>query len=295
MKQHVLALALAGMLSLCACGAPSVQDGALYSVYYRTELAQSGGADAVCAVETRAEGESAERIASTLLRRMLEGTQEGGVSPLPEGTQVLDVTIDGGVAVVNLSAEYTRLSGMDLTLADACIALTLSQLPEVERVSVLAQGQALPYRERQSMTAEDLLLSWMDNEARTLRARLYFYSAATGELAAETRTLQLAEGQTRAEAVLSALLSGPETEALLPLLPEGVQVRSVRMDEGICYVTFSEDFLKNVPQTIQEQEDVLYSVVKSLCGLGDVQAVQISVEGGESYYGRVEINAPLHG
>ena len=200
MKQHVLALALAGMLTLCACGAPSVQDGALYSVYYRTELAQSGGADAVCAVETRAEGESAERIASALLRRMLEGTQEGGVSPLPEGTQVLDVTIDGGVAVVNLSAEYTRLSGMDLTLADACIALTLSQLPEVERVSVLAQGQALPYRERQSMTAEDLLLSWMDNEARTLRARLYFYSAATGELAAETRTLQLAEGQTRAEA-----------------------------------------------------------------------------------------------
>ena len=84
------------------------------------------------------------------------------------------MTIDGGVAVVNLSAEYTRLSGMDLTLADACIALTLSQLPEVERVSVLAQGQALPYRERQSMTAEDLLLSWMDNEARTLRARLYF-------------------------------------------------------------------------------------------------------------------------
>lgn len=81
MKQHVLALALAGMLSLCACGAPSVQDGALYSVYYRTELAQSGGADAVCAVETRAEGESAERIASALLRRMLEGTQEGGVSP----------------------------------------------------------------------------------------------------------------------------------------------------------------------------------------------------------------------
>ena len=114
-------------------------------------------------------------------------------------------------------------------------------------------------------------------------------------MTAETCTLQLAEGQTRAEAVLSALLSGPETEALLPLLPEGVQVRSVRMDEGICYVTFSEDFLKNVPQTIQEQEDVLYSVVKSLCGLGDVQAVQISVEGGESYYGRVEINAPLHG
>ena len=181
----------------------------------------------------------------------------------------MDVTIDGGVAVVNLSAEYTRLSGMDLTLADACIALTLSQLPEVERVSVLAQGQALPYRERQSMTAEDLLLSWMDNEARTLRARLYFYSAATGELAAETRTLQLAEGQTRAEAVLSALLSGPETEALLPLLPEGVQVRSVRMDEGICYVTFSEDFLKNVPQTIQEQEDVLYSCLlyTSACSL----------------------------
>ena len=140
MKQHVLALALAGMLTLCACGAPSVQDGALYSVYYRTELAQSGGADAVCAWKPERK-EKVQRIASALLRRMLEGTQEGGVSPLPEGTQVLDVTIDGGVAVVNLSAEYTRLSGMDLTLADACIALTLSQLPEVERVSVLAQGR----------------------------------------------------------------------------------------------------------------------------------------------------------
>ncbi len=295
MKQHVLALALAAALLLCACGAPSAQSGALYSVYYRTELSQSGGADAVCAVGTRAEGESAERIASALLRRMLAGTQDGGVSPLPEGTQVLDVAIDDGVAVVNLSAEYTRLSGMDLTLADACIALTLSQLPEVERVSVLAQGQPLPYRERQSMAAEDLLLSRMDDEARTLRARLYFLSAATGELTAETRTLQLAEGQTRAEAVLFALLSGPETEGLLPLLPEGVQVLSVRMDEGICYVSFSRDFLKNAPQTVQEQENVLYSVVKSLCGLGDIQAVQIAVEGGGAYYGRVEISAPLRG
>ena len=70
------------------------------------------------------------------------------------------------------------------------------------------------------MTAEDLLLSWMDNESAHC-AHGCIFTVATGELAVETRTLQLAEGQTRAEAVLSALLSGPETEALLPLLPEG--------------------------------------------------------------------------
>ena len=281
------------MLLLAGCGIGAGTEGA-YTVYCRAVLDTAEGSDAVYAISADAEGESDERIARMLLEQMMEAPGEACESPLPEGTRILELSIDDGLAVVDLSEEYAGLSGMDLTVADACITLTLCQLPTVERVSVLAEGEPLPYRERESMTVSDVLLSQMDEEVRTLRARLFFLDPESGALTAESRSLQLYEGQTKAEVVLEALLQGPEDPNLAAVLPENTRVLSTRVEEGVCYVNFSKEFLENMPQSMQQQENVIYSVVKSLCSISDIQAVQISVEGmSAGYYGGVDISVPL--
>lgn len=293
MRKRIVLLVLTAAFFLSGCvGTQSGRE--IYTVYCAADLERSRGGDAVYALEVQADGENEERVASDLLRQMIAASGDSYQSPLPAGTQIRRVQIENGLATVDLSGEYARLSGMELTLADACIALTLCQLSGVERVSVLAEGESLPYREEQTLASSEVLLSQRDDEVRIVRAYLFFLDPETGELRSESRRLQLYEGQTKAEAILEALLHGPEDRELRAVLPDGVQVLSSRVEEGICYVNLSGEFLKTVPDSLQAQENIVYSIVRSLCSVSEIQAVQFSVEGETvSHYGGVDLSVPL--
>ncbi len=280
------------LLAGCASGGSEEE----YTLYCRASLSSgsASGADAVYPLTVQVEGADDTALAEALLEELLRAGGEDYESPLPQGTQVQSVTIESGLATVDLSGAYTEISDMELTLADACITLSLCQLPSVERVSVLAEGKPLPYRNQQILSADDLLLSGMDEVVRTLRVRLFFPDEDTGELLYIGRTLQLYEDQTAVEAVLEALLAGPGDDRLRAVVPEGTEVLSGRVDEGICYVNLSQAFLEERPQSLQEQKNVVYSIVRSLCSLSDVQAVQIAVEGENiGSYGAVDVSVPL--
>ena len=293
MKKRIAAALCAALVLLTGCAAERGGRGE-YLIYCRADLDAAGGVQrdrTRAAKGTRVDLGGRRTIKKN---RIIDAEAPGCESPLPAGTRLLSVTIEDGTAIVDLSGGYAALSGVELTIADACITLTLCQLPTVERVDILCQGAPLPYRERPAMTAGGVLLSSMDEEVRTLRVRLFFADSESGDLTSESRTIQLYEGQTKARGVLEALSEGPESAALEAVLPEEVQVRAVRVENGVCYVTLSEDFLENIPQSMHQQENVVYSLVRSLCSVSDIQAVQLSVEGSTAgYYGGVDISAPL--
>ena len=62
---------------------------------------------------------------------------------------------------VDLSSRYASLSGIDLTLADYSIVQTLSQVEGVEAVTITAEGEPLPYRDHQRLTAAE---AWITME-----------------------------------------------------------------------------------------------------------------------------------
>ena len=283
-------------LLICAVGCAKKEDGlqTIYAVYCKANMDYAGGKDSVYVLKSEVEGENCERIASTLLQKMIEAQGDRYESPMPIGTSVLNVKIEGDLATVNLSEEYADLSGIDLTMADSCITLTLCQIGTVERVQILVEGNPLPYRDRQIISDANVLLSHMDDEMRLLRVRLYFLDTDTNELSSEIRKIQMYEGQSKAEALLEALLAGPRSAELTTVIPKSVEIRSVQVDAGICYVNLSKKFIENIPDSMQEQQIVIYSLVKSLCSVSDVEAVQIAVEGETiSYYGSVDISSPL--
>ena len=283
-------------LLICAVGCAKKEDGlqTIYAVYCKANMDYAGGKDSVYVLKSEVEGENCERIASTLLQKMIEAQGDRYKSPMPIGTSVLNVKIEGDLATVNLSEEYADLSGIDLTMADSCITLTLCQIGTVERVQILVEGNPLPYRDRQIISDANVLLSHMDDEMRLLRVRLYFLDTDTNELSSEIRKIQMYEGQSKAEALLEALLAGPGSAELTTVIPKSVEIRSVQVDAGICYVNLSKKFIENIPDSMQEQQIVIYSLVKSLCSVSDVEAVQIAVEGETiSYYGSVDISSPL--
>lgn len=281
MKRRMVYLLLAVLLlALCACAGGDEPDAAdRYLLYYpASELKSVSGADALVTRELVIEDSASlttEELASRLLEALLAETTDAGIAQVaPSGTSVLSLAVRGGFARLDLSRQYARLGGVELTLADCCITLTLTQLENVNAVTITSGGQELPYRRTQLLTAADALLSTREDALRPVAVQLYFYDRETRALRAERQVLALYEGQTRAAALLEALLRGPESDDLMALLPEDFAILSVRVEEGVCYLNLPSGVsLGGAPQLAVE------SLVSSLCSLENVEAVQFAVDG----------------
>lgn len=273
-------LLAASLLALCACARVTEPDEAeQYLLYYPVaELKDVSGRDALVTRSVSVPEDAAlttEELAAYLLEALLAETDDTSViAPAPTGTTLLSLSVTGGWARVDLSRHYARLGGVDLTLADCCITLTLTQIKNINAVAITSGGRELPYRKTQIFNAADALLSTREDPLRPVTVLLYFYDASLGALRAERQVLALYEGQTRANALLEALLRGPEDDSLTALLPEEFSVLSARVEEGACYL--------NLPSDVSLGDDAalaVESLVRSLCSLENIERVQFAVDG----------------
>ena len=158
MKKRVLLSAALCLLMAslwgCSQGSGGTAAGS-YRVYYSALSDQS--APLAVGYETwTPEGESLP--VSGLLDALFAGpTASGLTSPFPEGTRLRNWTLEEGCLRLDLSEQYGSLTGVDLTVADACLVLTLCQAEGVESVYVTVEGSEIPYRPIQQLTEEDLL------------------------------------------------------------------------------------------------------------------------------------------
>lgn len=232
-----------------------------------------------------------------LMAALLAGPDKdsGLVSPFPAGVRLLGWQLDrDGLLWVDLSESYGSLTGIDLTLADYCIALTLGQLDGVERVSVTVSGRRLGYRYRQELSGDQVIFSGAEEKPVEKSVPLYFPRAAGRGLGIETRVFQLTEDDVLAEIVTRGLLAGPEDGTLAAVVPEGTELRSVRLEDGVCAVDFSGTFLSGMPEDETGQALVVYSIVNTLGNLDSVESVRLRVEGESlTRYGGILLPDPL--
>ncbi len=299
MKRILIGLLAALTLwSAAGCAmARRAPEGETLGIYYAADPDSVLGGDILAAAQVDWSGQAElppEEQGRLALELLLGGCRaEGFVSPLPRGTQLLNCRVDGGRAEVDFSAAYGQLSGMELSVADYCVTLTLTQIGGIYSVHILVNGQELAYRKNSVFLASDALLSSTDDVVRSFTARLYF-TGPDGQLAGEDRLLTLYEGQTRAAVVMDALLSGPEDPELQPVLPEGFAVLGLRMENALCYLNLPSSDEALLPPDAAGQEQIVRSVVRSLCSLSGVSEVQILVDGElRTALGAVDISQPL--
>ena len=150
--------ALAGLLLLAAgCSAPpeEAEDG--YQVYY--SALEDRYAQQALASEPYGSAPPKEPIPD-LVAALLDGPDSPDLtSPFPDGVRLLGWELEDGVLHLDLSEQYGGLSGVNLTVADACLTLTLCQVEGVDAVYVTVEGREIPYRPVQALTPEELFLS----------------------------------------------------------------------------------------------------------------------------------------
>ena len=267
------------------------------SLYYpvRSEVMVSGG-DAIDAIRVdwrEWRGVTAQKQAEEVLRLLMGGYTEGGFrQPVPSGTRLLSCTVSGNTVVVDFSSVYGQLSGIDLSMADYCVALSLLQIPGIYTVRITVNGRELAYRDKNYFRADDVLVTSPEDVVRNMAVQLHFPNGAL--LVPEERILTIYEGESQAGAVIDALLAGPESESLQPLLPEGFSVLSVRLEEGVCYLNLPESCEALLPGDVLAQRQLVMGLVRSLCSIRDVRQVQVLVDGERrDLLGTVDISHPL--
>ncbi|WP_297870991.1 GerMN domain-containing protein [uncultured Oscillibacter sp.] len=279
MRKTALCLALLCLLALPAgCGEREEDP---YFLYYREadlSFAAGGGVFQTETVYfTEAESADPRALAEALLTELLKGPfDETLKSPIPAGTALLSLKLEGSRALVDLSAAYGSLSGVALTLADCAVVMTLTQIPEILSVEITVRGRELAYREQPLLSAREMLLFPEEDVISTVTAALYFLDAG-GRLTPEERVLDLYEGDTQVSAVAQALERGPENRELTSALPEGFQVKSVWQEEDICYVNLSSALLEELGESAVRT--ALEALENSLGSLESVEEIRFLVDG----------------
>ena len=157
MKKRLLTLlpALLALAALwgCAAGGEDSEDGA-YRLWFSAMEDRYALEAVACEPAELPEGLPP---ALGLTEALLAGPEgQNLASPFPAGVRLLDWSLEDGTLWLDLSEQYGSLTGVDLTVADACLVLTLTQAPGVETVYVTVEGEELPYRPIQRMTAADV-------------------------------------------------------------------------------------------------------------------------------------------
>ena len=297
MNKRRMSLLASLLVLLTACSAPAGPEQGTEGVlvYYLLPEEEARGADRIGARwESLALPEGADDLteARAVVERLMAGPgDESMYSPLPEGVELLGLELRDRTAYVDFSGEIRDLSGVELALADYCLTLSLTALDSVRAVTVTAQGRPLGQQPKQVFYQRDVLLSDMGDVLQTVEVSLYFLNA-DGALAAEKRMLSLYEGQTLAEALVAALLEGPESRELLRAVPEGFAVNYVRVDSGICYLSLPASSLALLPQDGQTQQMILWSLADSLYSIDSVEEIRLLADGEElKLFGSVPVES----
>lgn len=156
MKQIVAFILLAVLVfSLFGCG-PS-KSTATANFYYCTVSPEYHTQSSVIQAEQRKININLSDLEG-VLQLYLEGPASGKLySPFPSGTTLITVHNSKDVTSVILSDDISRLSGVELMLACACLASTIMEISQSEAVQIRAETAFLNNQEFIEFTSQSLL------------------------------------------------------------------------------------------------------------------------------------------
>lgn len=312
MRRRIGIWLLASLLvwSAAGCGTKNAADGtentsAYLRLYCPADLGEknksAGGGDAVNGIpiswkQVRGDDRGRQQQAQYIMELLLGGcTDKDFICPVPKGTAVNSCTVTGGTVSVDLSREYEQLVGVERTIADYCITLSLMQLDGIYAVRLTVNGLLPEGRTNGVYTSAEVLLTSPEDIVRTVKVTLYF-PTGSGTLTGEERRLTVYEGETVAQAVVKALAERPMDSyaGSEQLLPEGFAALDTKVEDGTCYLNLAGSVTALLPEDSTDQERMIQGLVDSLCSLEDVSQVQLMVDGEyQMMLGCVPISRPL--
>lgn len=288
-------LAVLLLISMAGCTKKGT-DSSGYQIYYtnieRTRLVeesyhvQSGETDGV--------------VAELLAKLASPSMSAEHSSVLTSGVEITGNSLSDGQLTVTFNDAYQNLDNAGEILLRAGIVMTMTQVKDVRTVvfhignDVLRDISGEPVG---AMTAGMFINTQVGiNSYRYASLTLYFSNRDGSKLVREVRNVHYSSNTTLERVVMEQLLKGPMSTQLLPVLPEDVRVLSVAVEDNLCTLNLSKEFLNVRGDENLLPEVTIYSIVNSLCDVLGVERVQFQVEGQTNvlYKESLNLTGPFH-
>lgn len=160
-------LLLAAIVALFGCANPQTEFIEPVKFYYLRNELTYGKADSVIYHEFfEASGHSSDYV--YLINHYLEGPQSDSLAhTFPRNVSVVSFQTEAGQAYLELTENFSFLSGMDLTIACACLTKTITELTGASALHISVEDALLDGNQTITMRMEDVLLLDHSAEATT--------------------------------------------------------------------------------------------------------------------------------
>lgn len=287
-KRKILLLLVLSLLCICmlACGEKNGEEVNQYGVHYVNR-------DATAVLYYLYETQSTEKadILQELLAE-LETVPEKleYTPPLAGDFTVIGYEITEGQLILNFDENYKKQEMITEILNRAAIVRTLMQVPEVQHISFLVNGEPLMDASGNVVGVMNLD-TFIDNEGNEINAyervklQLYFASEEGNKLTAVTRNVVYSSNFSPERQVVEEIIAGPQAYDIHaaknvsahPVMNPSTKIISVNIRDGVCYVNLDSGFMNQIYDV--SPEIPIYALANSLVELSNVNKVQISVNG----------------
>lgn len=159
MRRIVLWILGAALLcSLTACKGKETDIREPVKFYYCREEISYNSPDSVIFPEIR-EAASFGGNVETMLRTYLTGpVSNHGLLPVPANTQLVSFRVENEEAYLTFNEAFAQLSGMDLTTAVSCIAMTVYDYTGIETLRISVESGQLDGKDEIVINALNIIL-----------------------------------------------------------------------------------------------------------------------------------------
>ena len=263
------------ILVLCLSGCEEEQDKTvyqLYSVNYDKGIIEGNN----YVTET----EAVEQLAADMAEQISGQEEETGI--LPHQVKILSYELSGDILRLNFNCSYRKMGAVEEVLCRAAIVKNFVQFEGIRYVQFQIEGESL-LDSRGKPVGLMNANSFLENSGKDITAyqytelELYFTNAAGDKLVKEKRNVYYTSNSPIEKVVVEQLSRGPKEDGHFATLSSTTGILSVTQADGIAYVNLDQRF---VTEALDIQQEIpVYSIVNSLIAAGNVQKVQISVNG----------------
>lgn len=205
---------------------------------------------------------------------------------LTSGINVITYSYDGEQVIVSLGEKYKELSRTTEVLTRAALVRSLTNIPGVNYVMLTVNGESLTDASGTAigvMTADMFVNdagAQVEKVDTTVTLRLYFANEEGDGLVAVNRELVHnadVSNVSMEKLVIEQLISGPANGDTFPTINPDTKLVNSTVRDGVCYLTFDSSIFTAVNNVTTDV--TIYSIVNSLVELGNINKVQISIDG----------------
>lgn len=159
MKRFTIFLSIVLLLFFCSCSKSEQEFEDPANFYYPNKDVSYGVENGVISFETQ-ETSHIKNDLYQLLDRYLKGPNDISMRcPISSDVTVEEITAGNNSITIVFSQEFTKLSGIDLTLASTCLGMTLLDYTQADYIEIRVRDALLEGSESIVIAKDDLLFT----------------------------------------------------------------------------------------------------------------------------------------